>query len=69
MERLEITVDLGDKLTPTTRPASVMVGGIRVFSEVVYDNPDPGQSASDNILKLFASRLRDVLELGEYTGL
>ena len=56
---LELQIELGNK-TQNARYASITLGGVTVFSELVYDNEIA--SAEENVLKLFASRLRRLLE-------
>jgi len=43
-----------------TRAASIEIGGISVFTEFVFDNPK--NNAEENIVRLFASRMRTLLE-------
>jgi len=42
------------------RMASVEIGGMTVFSELVYDNPE--NTAEQNIITLFGSRLQSLLD-------
>jgi hypothetical protein len=56
----ELTVELGQEVVPGQRFASVKLDGLTLFSEVVYDTREV--PAERNILLLFSSRLRRLLE-------
>lgn len=59
MSDVAMTIKLGREIYPG-RIASIQFNGITVFSEIVYDNElNPGER---NIILLFASRLKRVLE-------
>ena len=57
-----LEIVLGDSMTGIGRPASIVIEGITIFSEIVYDNPE--NPAEQNILTLFAARLRRLIEDG-----
>jgi hypothetical protein len=48
------------------RPASLVLNGVTIFSETVYDTDEDGnrtaEQAERNLLRTFASRLRRALE-------
>jgi hypothetical protein len=58
---LPVTIELSDTAAPAgQRWASVKFGDTTLFSELVYDNETT--PAENNIMLLFGSRLRELLE-------
>jgi len=57
---LPITVELGDSFVPNQRWASIKLGDVAIFTELVYDTSE--HPATKNIVNLFAHRLRCLIE-------
>lgn len=68
MAALELTVELGEpSQTMAARRATVMLGGVVIYSELVHDtDPATGERTAEqatlNVTRLVAYRLRQLLE-------
>ncbi len=57
---LAVQVELGESFVEGERVADVLIGGVSVFSKLVYDNEKT--PAETNIVLMFTHRLRRLLE-------
>ena len=57
---LPITVELGNSFVPNQRWATIKLGDVAIFTELVCDTSE--HPATENIVNLFAHRLRRLIE-------